>query len=99
MNGAVDSTAPGVVAPVVEQRAPGVYTPAAMRDQVQGDVVVEASVELTGKVSRVRLRQALHPDLDKSALQAALSYRFVPGTRDGSPARVMTPITIEFRLR
>lgn len=101
MKDAVDVTTPGVTAPTLKSAPAPVYTSATLRARVEGDAIVEAVIEPSGKVSRVRLKQGLHPDLDKNALQAALDHVFEAdsGRFNGRPARIMIPLVIQFRVR
>jgi protein TonB len=65
------------------------YTGDAMRAQIKGVVVLEAIVERDGKVGEVRVKQSLDREygLDEEAVKAVKRWRFVPGMKDGRPAR------------
>ena len=74
------------------------YTRAAMREKVQGAVLVEIVVAADGTVTDGRVLKALHPDLDASALRAAKAWRFSSPTVHGQPAAMVVMIELTFRL-
>ena len=73
-----------------------------MRAKIQGVVHVEAIVRADGTVGATRVVKSLDTQfgLDESALSAARSWLFKPGTdRGGNPVPVRVTIILEFRLR
>ena len=96
--GAVPADAAGVVPPKVIAMVPAKYTAEAMRQKVQGDVIVDVIVEPNGKVSRAMVTKSLQPDLDLNALTASLGDKFQPGTVNGKPVTVLAHTTVMFRL-
>jgi protein TonB len=78
--------------------APG-YTPEAMRDKIQGTVVLEAVVMPDGTVGAVRIVKSLDTRLDEQAVQAAARWFFEPGTLNGTPVATRVTLELEFRLR
>lgn len=91
---------PGLFAPKTVRQVVPKYTSGAMRARIQGVVVVEAVVDVDGKVDRVRIKESLDQEygLDYAALDAARQWEFQPGTLDGKPAPVLITFTLEFRL-
>ncbi|MEZ5316556.1 MAG: energy transducer TonB [Vicinamibacterales bacterium] len=98
--GAVRADAPGVVAPVVAGRVMPRYTREALQNGLEGMVAVEAVIDVSGEVARVRIQRSLDTvfGLDQQALEAALGWRFKPGTRGGDPVPVVVVLNMEFRL-
>lgn len=104
--------AAGVVKPVVLQSRSPTYTAEAMRVRVQGSVDVQVVVGVDGSVVRARVVKVAWsgegdethhfteatPGLIANALTAAKASTFRPGTLNGSPAAVMTTMTLTFRL-
>jgi TonB family protein len=74
------------------------YTAEAMRNKVQGSVLLEIVVLESGKVGEVRVTRSLTPDLDQAAISAAKQWTFVPAQFDGKPIAVRVPLELEFRL-
>jgi TonB family protein len=100
MRGAVRQGTPGLVLPKVRHEEKPKYTKEAMDRKIQGVVVVEAVIDVTGSVDRVRLSKSLDKEygLDEEALKAARLWKFEPGTLDGKPASVLVVIELEFRV-
>jgi TonB family protein len=92
--------AQGLVAPVLSASVLPKYTAQAMRDKIQGDVIVEVIVNPDGSVGKTRVAISLDPidGLDANALDAAQQYRFVPGTLNGQPVPVLVTLSLSFRL-
>ena len=65
------------------------YTPRAMQEKIQGEVLMECVVKADGTVGDMKIVKSLHPDLDQAALDAASHWLFEPGTRNGKPVNVL----------
>ena len=89
----------GVVVPVVLQDVKPKYTADAMRERVEGIVVLECIVEADGTVGNVRVAKSLDPRLDKEAVAALQGWRFKPGTKDGAAVPVQVQIEMTFHLK
>ena len=61
---------------------------------IEGQVLVEFSVDTTGRVVTARVVRATHRGFEAAALRAVLKWRFEPGRREGRPVsfRMMVPI-------
>jgi len=90
---------PQVVLPKPTREAKPEYTARAIRDNAEGEVLVQAEVGEDGRVRRTRVIRSLHEDLDAQAIKAAREWRFVPGTFEGKPAPVVVTIGLTFMLR
>jgi len=60
------------------------YPPAARLAKIQGDVVLNAIIDKTGKVTWLRMLSG-HPLLTKSALEAVRQWRYRPFLLEGKP--------------
>jgi TonB family protein len=90
----------GDVAPsVAEYTTPPLYSDEARRAGVEGVVVVQAHVDVNGRVSAARLAQGLGFGLDQNALLALRQWQFRPGERHGAAAAMNVAIEIAFTLR
>jgi TonB family protein len=91
----------GVTAPRLLQRVPARYTTEALRQRIQGTVILRAIVEPDGTVSSATIVRSLDPTygLDAEAVSAVKQWRFEPGRQSGEPARVAAMVTMTFALR
>lgn len=70
--------------------------PFALRQSgIEGEVVIEFDVDITGRVVTARVLRGGEREFEQSALRAVLRWRFEPGRRDGRvvPFRMAVPIT------
>jgi TonB family protein len=88
----------GVTLPRMTQEVRPQYTSDAMRDRIQGTVLLECVVLPDGTPSNIRVVRSLHPSLDEEAVKALRQWRFAPGTRDGTPVPVMISTEMTFTL-
>ena len=91
----------GVVMPTVLSEVKPSYTADAMRQKIQGIVMVEAVVMPDGGVGQVQVVRSLDPTfgLDQEAVKAVRRWRFRPGTRFGQAVPVLVEIELTFTLR
>ncbi len=91
----------GVMMPRVLAEVKPSYTADAMRNKIQGIVVVEAVVLSDGGVGQVQVVRSLDPTfgLDQEAIKAVRRWKFAPGTRLGQPVSVIVEIELTFTLR
>jgi len=83
--------------PKLISSVPPVYPATARSSGVQGDVVVETTIDKTGNV--VRMRVVSGPSmLRNSALESLRRWKFEPSRLDGEPVEVQMQVTIKFRL-
>jgi len=88
-----------VTPPSVISRVEPQYTAAARAAKLQGTVILECVVDEQGIPKVVRVVQSLDPGLDKNAIDAIEQYRFKPGTRNGTPVKVVLNVQVSFNLR
>jgi protein TonB len=75
------------------------YPTAARAARLEGDVVLQATVGVDGRVSDVVVVRSVHPLLDQAARKAVLQYEYAPGRRNESPESSTVQITVSFRMR
>jgi protein TonB len=73
------------------------YPEIARQSRVQGTVVMEAILDVTGKVESVRVLRS-EPLLDDAAVRAVRQWRYTPTELNGVPVPVLMTITIRFSL-
>jgi TonB family protein len=86
-----------VKAPMVRERIEPQYPPEARKARISL-VIVEAIIDMTGRVVEVSVLQPLPFGLDKSAIAAVRQWRFLPGTLNGKPIDVLYSVAVNFRL-
>ena len=84
-------------APALVERVEPEYPPIAVRAQVQGVVILEAVVDLHGRVEDVRVLRSI-PLLDKAAIAAVRQWRYSPLLLNGTPERFVLTVTVSFSL-
>jgi TonB family protein len=87
-----------VIAPIVSHKAEADSTTAAMRDHVQGTVILRMAVDAEGQPHRITIVQPLGYGLDAQAATAAAKMRFTPGTLGGKPIAAYVLIREDFVL-
>ena len=84
--------------PVALRKVDPRYEPSAVRERVEGTVLLAARILRDGKVSGVHVLQSLDPRLDASAAEALAGWQFVPATKHGAPVDLEVVVQIPFRL-
>lgn len=87
----------GIPAPKLITRVPPAYPPLAKAAQVQGVVVLEAVIDPTGHVARVKVLHG-HPLLDSAAIEAVSQWIYEPVLLQGKPIPVILTVTVRFTL-
>ena len=75
------------------------YPKEAMKEGIEGTVVVEALIERDGSPVYANVLNSEHPLLDKAAQDAVLSATFKAARRNGVITRAFINIPIRFRLQ
>jgi protein TonB len=82
----------------IEQPAPP-YPGAARRQGIEGDVILQLSVDEAGKLISVAVaRGSGHRVLDEAAIAAVKLWRFEPAVVDGRPVAAVAELPVRFRL-
>lgn len=75
------------------------YPESALRDGIQGRVMVDFVIDKDGKVTDVRVVRGVDPDLDAEAVRViSASPKWRPGKVKGNKVRSSVTIPVEFRL-
>ena len=88
-----------LAAPVAVRKIDPGYVPDAVREKVEGQVILHAIIRRDGHVERVEILRSLDPRLDERAINALLRWEFQPATRNGAPVDLEAVINIPFTLR
>jgi protein TonB len=74
-----------------------IYPPIAQSARVQGQVVVEALIDVNGRVGEARILKSV-PLLDAAAVDAVRTWRYAPTLLNGVPVSVLLTVTVSFTL-
>jgi protein TonB len=88
-----------ITAPRVVRTVKPAYPRSAMLRRLEGDVIVRAVVDTSGRVSDARIAQSLDPELDQEALRAIQQWQFAPASANGVPVETAIRAVITFNLR
>jgi TonB family protein len=84
---------------LIQEVKPG-YTADALRQMIQGTVVLEVVVRTDGCPSHIRVVKSLdRGGLDEKAMAAVAQWRFEPGRLGGAPVDVLVTIMLDFSIR
>ncbi|NMO18603.1 energy transducer TonB [Pyxidicoccus fallax] len=73
------------------------YTPEALAARVEGTMLLQCTVHVTGEVNDCRVLKPLKY-LERDVLKAVESWRFKPATLNGKPVPVRYTLTVEMKL-
>ncbi len=74
------------------------YTRDAIRDKVEGAVVLRVIINEQGKVEVLKVLRSV-PELDEEAIRVVESrWRFQPATKNGRPVPTLSDLVVRFRL-
>ncbi len=85
-------------APRARVQPPPRYPDEAKRSGVEGEVVVEFSVNESGRVFNPRVVSSTSPMFEEPTLAAVSKWRFEPGRRDGKIVSFRMMVPVEFHL-
>jgi TonB family protein len=96
-----DSKEAGVTLPQPTRQVKAQYTAEAMRQMIEGDVLLSVVVKADGTVGTVAVKESLDSvyGLDESAVNAMKQWTFKPGTKDGKPVGVRVDVKMKFTLK
>jgi TonB family protein len=81
---------------VLNQARPS-YPQDAFLKRIEGTVLIEALIDLEGRVARCRVLQSV-PELDAAALAAVRQWRFQPARKGGKPVATIIHMPVAFRI-
>lgn len=61
-------------------------------------MLLEATIDVCGRISALRVVRAPAPDLAKAAIDAVYRWRYTPTLLDGQPVPVQMTVTVNFKL-
>ncbi len=82
---------------ILTKPRPG-YTDAARVGNVQGNIVILALFDVSGRVTQAMIVKPLGSGLDENALRATMLIRFEPATKDGKPIPAVKRVEYSFSI-
>ncbi|MBI4265277.1 MAG: energy transducer TonB [Acidobacteria bacterium] len=86
-----------ILPPTKVKHVPPVYPPLAQAAQVQGVVILEVTIDPSGRVTDARVLRSI-PLLDQAAIDAVRQWEFTPTRLNGVPVPVIMTVTVQFTL-
>jgi TonB family protein len=74
------------------------YPPAAQSAGIQGVVIIEATIDVDGRVGDAKVLRSI-PELDQAALEAVRQWEFTPTELNGVLVPVIMTVTVNFTLQ
>ena len=84
--------------PQLLKRVEPEYPPLAVAAQIQGVVILEATVNEEGTVTDVRVLRSVHPLLDREADRVVRQWRYSPVVLNDIPVPFILTVTVSFSL-
>ena len=84
--------------PRLIKKVNAVYPPEAKQAGIEGTVILEATVDIQGKVTNVRVLKGENDLTNKAAIEALRQWEYEPFVVDGRPTRFVITVTVRFTL-
>jgi TonB family protein len=95
---ALELAAAATSPPKVSHRVEPRYTREARANGIQGTVLLEVSVDETGKPGNISVLSPIGFGLDSRAVDAVRQWTFQPAVADGKPVEGTTTVEVKFRI-
>ena len=89
----------GIVPPQQTFFVQAPYPTAALRQKIEGVVVLRLTIDAQGQVSDAQVERGAGHGFDQAAQQAALRFRFTPAQKDGRPMAAVILYRYRFTLK
>jgi len=88
-----------LAAPQPYEKVDPKYPPDAIKQHIDGEVVLYAVIRKDGSVDSIQVVHGIDLQLDHNAIEALSRWKFRPASRDGAPVDVEAVVHIPFRFR
>ncbi|MEX1049735.1 MAG: energy transducer TonB [Akkermansiaceae bacterium] len=86
--------------PMPANKFPPIYPRALLSKGIGGRVLVSCTVDASGQVASVSLKQSSgHPELDQAAVNAVNKWKFKPGTKGGRKVKATCIVPFNFEVK
>ena len=87
-----------LVYPRLIKKVEPVYPEKAIKEGIEGDVLIRALINEAGDVTRLKVETRLAPMLDKAALHALRQWKYKPWLINGVPNPTEVVVKITFKI-
>ena len=87
-----------LTSPVALRKVDPKYPPSAIKERIDGEVILYAIIRKDGSVDSIQLVRGIDSQLDLNSMEALSRWQFRPATRDGQPVDIETVVHIPFRF-
>lgn len=87
-----------LIKPQLVKRVAPKYPPEMQKKGLSGKVVLNLTVDRTGKPTKIKVIESPDPGFDQAAVDAVRQWVFKPGSHNGQPVAMEMVIQIAFRL-
>ncbi|MEN8194336.1 MAG: energy transducer TonB [Bacteroidota bacterium] len=74
------------------------YPISAKESGIEGKVLITATIDKTGKVTKTEIVNSVNEDCDKAAIDAIKKTKWLPAEKDGKAVSAEITIPIQFKL-
>ena len=98
--GGIYTLGSGIINPEILVKTTPAYTDEAIKQRVQGVIIIQAIIRRNGRVDNFKILRGLGYGLEEKAIrEIANNWRFRPGSLNGEPVDVLATIEVQFNLR
>ncbi len=84
--------------PKLIKKVDPVYPPEARQAGIEGTVILEATIDIQGKVTNIKVLKGENDLLNKAGIEALRQWEYEPAIVDGKPLQFVITITMRFAL-
>lgn len=89
-----------ITKPVLIEKTDPKYPEEARKEKIQGEVKIDATIGVDGRVLDLKSAQSPDERLTKAAMEAIKHWKFKPAVNSkGKPVKVKMTLTVNFRLQ
>jgi TonB family protein len=87
-----------LTSPVALRKVDPKYPPSAIKERIDGEVILYAIIRKDGSVDSIQLVRGIDSQLDSNSMEALSRWQFRPATREGQPVDIEVVVHIPFRF-
>jgi TonB family protein len=87
-----------LTSPVALRKVDPKYPPSAIKERIDGEVILYAIIRKDGSVDSIQLVRGIDSQLDLNSMEALSRWQFRPATREGQPVDIEAVVHIPFHF-
>ncbi len=87
-----------LTSPVALRKVDPKYPPSAIKERIDGEVILYAIIRKDGSVDSIQLVRGIDAQLDLNSMEALSRWQFRPATREGQPVDIEAVVHIPFHF-